>query len=339
MLTKINDLCTPIFHRWTPNLMAMRFELMKALPAFFRVKNLLLRNPKLTTVIESTSGTAGLGLAYVCREFGLRLILIADPAIDAVLQGRLEALGAIVIKVDARFKTEKGGFQKARLDELKRVLEIEAGAIWSEQYDCEDWSLAYAAAAGDLLAHGVQPDILIAACGSGASGCGVARALTTVRPIELHMVDTYGSVLFGTPEASRDLRGLGNSLVPKNLDYGLVDGVAWISNSAAVAAAYELNRESIDVGPTSGAAWLAARWLAHRFPTKQVVFICADDGRRYDEVVFNAAKVKALGEITAQDFNPRTVTHPSEVNGTDRFQYMAWGRRTLNEVLASPSQS
>ncbi len=339
MLTKIDDLCTPTFHHWEPNLTAMRFELMKALPAFFRVKKLLLRNPTIRTIVETTSGTAGLGLAHACQELGLRLILISDPAIDAELQSRLEALGAKVIKVDARFKTEKGGFQKARLDELNRILKTEAGSLWTQQYHHEDWKLAYASAAGDLLASGIEPDILVAACGSGASGSGVARAIAMVRPIELHMVDTYHSTLFGTPEGPRDLRGLGNSLIPGNLDYTLVDGVAWINNAAAVAAAYEINREGLDVGPTSGATWLTARWLGHRFPTRQVVFICADDGRRYGNTVFNANQVKAFGEISARDYEPRIVNLPSETNGTDRFQYMSWGRRTLEEVLAAQSKS
>lgn len=338
MLSRVSDLCTPTFHRIDYNLTAMRFSLMKALPAQYRVKALLAQYPNLRTVVETTSGTAGLGLAAICEEVGIECILVSDPAIDADLQHRLEALGAVVIKVDKEFKFKPGGFQKARMECLKKILQAKPGSVWTEQYNNADWSLAYASAVGDLRAAGFRPDILVAACGSGASGCGVARALAKLGPIHTYMVDTAGSVLFATPEGPRDLRGLGNSIIPKNLDHTLVDGVFWVNNAAAVAGAYEINQGLMDVGPTSGAAWLAARWLAHRFPTQEIVFICPDDGRRYPDV-HDAKKVEEFGPVTPRDFAPQIVTHPLQVRATERFQFFHWNRRTLEMVLSTPVTS
>src|SRR5689334_5960040 len=81
-----------------PNLFAASFPLMKLLPARFimdRARDEGTLKPG-AVVIETSSGTFGLGLAMVCNQRGHKCILVSDPAIDPPLRRRLEELGATV---------------------------------------------------------------------------------------------------------------------------------------------------------------------------------------------------------------------------------------------------
>jgi len=339
MISRISDLATPTFCQLDDNLWAMRFELMKVLPAWHTIKLLLASHPGLRTIVETTSGTCGLAEAYVCKELGLELVLASDPAIDQPLRNRIENLGARVLVVPNEYKDREGGFQRARLEIVHEILREDRHAVWTNQYSSPNWPLAYAAAAGDLLANGLEPDIIVAACGSGASGCGIHQALGMVRDVRLYAVDTPGSVLFGAPEARRDLRGLGNSIIPGNLNHSQIDGVFWVVNSLAVDAAHQLCSLGLDVGPTSGAAWIAARTLAAQHPARQVVFICPDSARRYP-LVDDKATLADLGWLgTHVSASPVIVNHPSQLKLDEPLQAFPWNRRTLAEVATdSPTR-
>jgi cysteine synthase A len=74
--------------------------------------------------------------------------------------------------------------------------------------------------------------------------CGTSRALRARFPA-LHTigVDTHGSVLFGLPdEGKRLLRGLGNSLMPKNVDHTAFDEIHWVRGEEGFRATRELHR-------------------------------------------------------------------------------------------------
>ena len=101
-------------------------------------------------------------------------------------------------------------------------------------------------------------------------------------------VDTHRSVLFGQPDGPRALRGLGNSLRPANLDHSVFDEVHWCSAAEAYAHTRRLHaRHALFQGPTSGAAYLAARWWAERHPDQQCVALLPDEGYRYQATVYD----------------------------------------------------
>ena len=74
------------------NIHVLKFELMKLLPARYIIEKSLNSGllTKEMTVIESSSGSFALGLAYVCAKHHLRLIIVGDPAIDKNLKNKLE---------------------------------------------------------------------------------------------------------------------------------------------------------------------------------------------------------------------------------------------------------
>ncbi|MEU3060568.1 pyridoxal-phosphate dependent enzyme [Streptomyces subrutilus] len=269
-------------------------------------RNILLEARRLGTlrpgapVIESSSGTMALGVALVGRSLGHEVHIVTDPRIDPVTLAKLRALGCRVHVVEAM---TSHGWQSARLERLAELLEELPGAFWPQQYTNPDNPGAYRTLAGELLADLGRFDTLVGAVGSGGSLCGTARALRETLP-GLHVVgvDCVGSALFGQPDVPQRLQsGLGNSLLPKNLDRTLVDEVHWLNDHEAFAATWDLAREQqIFGGNTSGSVYRVLTGLAERAePGTRIVGILPDRGDRYADTVYNEAhwEAHALREV------------------------------------------
>lgn len=315
-------------------LYAACFQLMKLLPArhiLARAREEGVVRPG-SVVIETTSGTFGLALAMVCALDGYRLVLVSDPAIDAPFKRRLEDLGARVEIVAE--PAAVGGFQRARLDRMAEVQAEYPGHFCPSQYANPLNPGAYAALAHHLGETVGRVDCLVGAVGSGGSMCGTAASLRRSNPgLRAVGVDTHGSVLFGQPDSKRLLRGLGNSLMPRNLDHTAFDEVHWVTAAEAFRATRALHRShALFMGGTSGAAYLAARWEARREPDANVVVLLPDEGYRYQETIYKDEWLRENGVwLDELPEGPETVAGPSEASG-GRWARMAWGRRSYEEV-------
>jgi cysteine synthase A len=251
-------------------------------------------------IVESSSGTLGLGVAMVGAALGHPVHVVTDPRIDALSLAKLRALGAVVHVVESM---SGQGWQGARLARLAELRESLPGAFWLEQYANPDNPAAYRALADELLADLGTLDVLVGSVGTGGSLCGSARALRERLPsVRVVGVDTVGSVLFGQPDRPGRLQsGLGNSLLPKNLDRGLVDEVHWLNDHEAFAATTDLARDhQIFAGNTSGSVYRVLRHVAsHAAPGTRVVGILPDRGDRYADTVYSPDYWAAQG-ISAQ---------------------------------------
>ncbi|MDF3299502.1 pyridoxal-phosphate dependent enzyme [Streptomyces tropicalis] len=259
-------------------------------------RNIILEARRLGTlrpdaaVVESSSGTMALGVALVGRSLGHEVHIVTDPRIDPVTLAKLRALDCRVHVVGAM---TSHGWQSARLERLAELMAELPGAFWPQQYTNPDNPGAYRDLAGELTADLGHIDTLVGAVGSGGSLCGTARALKETLPA-LHVVgvDCVGSALFGQPDVPQRLQsGLGNSLLPKNLDRTLVDEVHWLNDHEAFAATRDLAREQqIFGGNTSGSVYRVLGDLARRAePGTRVVGIMPDRGDRYAETVYSDA--------------------------------------------------
>lgn len=239
-------------------------------------------------IVESSSGTMAEGLARVGRLSGYRVGIVADPRMDAVTAAKLRALGA-ELEIVERYDPV-GGWQTVRLRRLRALLE-QPRTYWVGQYDNPANAAAYAPV-GRYLAEEFEGDIevLVGAVGTGGSLCGTARALRSYVPgVQVVAVDAVGSVLFNQPHRSRLQSGHGNSVVPGNLDYNVIDQVHWVSDGEAFNACRELARRTgIFAGGSSGAAYLVASWIARRLTARQrVVAIFPDRGDRYFATIYS----------------------------------------------------
>lgn len=335
--TIIDALILPNTVRLGPQLYGAAFFLMKLLPAHFILANARaagLIEPG-STIIETTSGTFGLALAMLCNQLGYRLILVSDPAIDDAFRRRIELLGTTVDIV--REPAPNGGFQRARLDRMAEIQAMHPDHFWPAQYDNDDNPGGYALLADFLSKTIGRIDCLVGTVGSGGSMCGTSRYLRELYP-QLYVigVDTLGSVLFGQPDQKRLLRGLGNSLMPTNVAHNAFDEVHWVSAAEGFLATHELYREhALFMGPTSGTAYMVARWWAQQHADASVVVLLPDEGYRYQETVYNEAWLRANDSWLEQlPVAPRPVDRPSEAG--PGWSCMRWQRRGYEQVLGRP---
>ena len=337
----VDAIALPRLVRLRPNLIGLAFPLMKLLPARFIVRKAL-EEGELEPgglIAETTSGTFGLALAMVARLGGHPLTLVSDPAIDAPLQRRLEDLGATVHIV--REPGPTGGFQQARLAVLERVLAGNLGSFCPRQYSNPHHPGSYAPCAEQLAHAAGAIDCLIGTVGSGGSMCGISSYLRLVCPELMAIgVDTHGSVLFGQSDAGggRMLRGLGNSLMPPNVDHTAFDRVHWVGAAEAFLATRRLHRDhALFMGPTSGAAFLVADWYARNNPDALTAVILPDEGYRYQDTVYDDAWLEEKGlRLDAPPAGPVEWDHPHD--GPETWSYFRWGRREYAEVMGAPPE-
>jgi cysteine synthase len=327
----------PRLVRLAPNLFGACFTLMKMVPARYILRRAAaqgLLGPG-TTIVETTSGTFGLALAMQAARMGRRLILVSDPVIDERLYRRLADLGAQVNRVPAGADQQPGGYQGARLRRLREIMDTHPDAFCPEQYSNPDNPRSYADVA-ELLADRLgQVDCLVGPVGSGGSMCGTASHLRSAFPrCQAVGVDTHNSVLFGHPDGSRELRGLGMSLLPANLDHRVFDSVHWCTAAAAYRATRELHQQhALFRGPSSGAAYLAARWWAARHPDAVTVVMLPDEGYRYQDTVYDDEWLRAVGHLDAPvPDEPVPVAYPAQPGGA--WTSFEWARRGFADVMA-----
>jgi S-sulfo-L-cysteine synthase (3-phospho-L-serine-dependent) len=337
-----NALELPRVVRLGPNLFGAAFTLMKLLPA----RHILERarqdgslEPG-TIVIETTSGTFGLALAMECSLRGHPLVLVSDPAVDSALRRRLRDLGAQVVIVER--PAPVGGLQQARLDRMVELRARHPRHFLPSQYANPDNPGAYRALAEALTASIGPVDCLVGPVGSGGSMCGTASSLRQAGHDAVAVaVDTPGSVLFGQRDFPRRVRGLGNSLMPPNLDHTTFDEVHWVSDRETFAATRALHRHhALFMGPTSGASWLVARWWARTHPDATVVALLPDEGHRYSDTVYDDAWLDRQGlflrgrpgarGMRRLPARPCEVTRPGDAG--PEWSWLAWGRRRYDQV-------
>jgi S-sulfo-L-cysteine synthase (3-phospho-L-serine-dependent) len=318
----------------TGNLYAAAFSLMKLLPARYIIDRAEAAGllPPGTPVLETSSGTFGLGLALVCCLRGYPLTIVGDAAIDAELRTRLEMLGARVEIVAEN--GHPGGIQGARLDRVKELHREQPSSFIPDQYDNPDNGRSYEIV-GDLVLDTVgMVDCLVGPVGSGGSTGGLAATLRMARePMRMIGVDTHGSTIFGQPNAPRLLRGLGSSIHPRNVRYTAYDEVHWVTPAEAFSATHTLYREhALFMGPTSGASYLVAAWWARRHPGDTVLAILPDEGHRYQKTVYNGEWLSGQGvDVTDRPQEPTLVSHPADAR--HRWSRLLWGQRGYEEVV------
>lgn len=317
------------------NLHAVDFRLMKIHPAAGILTRALATGEikRGDYVCETSSGTMALGCAVLAKELGLHLHIFGDKAIDPSLQRTLEQLGTEVEIIEAdRANGNIQELRKARLLEFQK----QSGAMWLSQYDNPNNRLAYGDAAKKIIKNLGKIDCLVASVGSGGSSCGLAGYLRHFFPeMKLIGVDTFGSVIFGQKPDTRELRGLGNSIIPKNVIHEMFDEVHWLGAHEAYHATHELlTRATLKRGPTSGAAYAVARHYAEAHPNARVLAVFPDDSLRYEATIYNPEWLAHHGYLKAPSATrPMLVAHPREArSGWCRY---LWRRRSLSAVQRS----
>jgi len=263
---------------------------MKDRPAMYMVERGRARGDLLpgARIVESTSGTLGLGLALAGTVYGHPVTLVTDPGMEPMMLRMLAAYGADIDLVTEPHPT--GGWQQARRDRVTEILASDPTAWYPDQYNNPDNVDAYRDLALELQSQLGTVDILVCSVGTGGHSAGVAKVLREFNPdLKLIGVDTIGSTIFGQPAQSRLMRGLGSSIYPDNVDYAAFSEVHWVAPAEAVWACRALAATSYaSSGWSGGAVALVAGWAARHHDTDTTIAAIFPDGpQRYFDTVYN----------------------------------------------------
>jgi cysteine synthase A len=265
-------------------------------------------------IVESTSGTLGLGLALAGIIYRHPVTLVTDPGLEPIVRSMLTAYGARVEIVTEPHPI--GGWQQARKDRVAEILAAETDSWCPDQYQNPDNVDAYRGLAEELIDQLGTVDTLVCSVGTGGHSSGVGRVLREHNPdLRLVGVDTIGSTIFGQPASSRLMRGLGSSIYPGNVDYAAFDEAHWVAPNEAVWAARTLAAAYHASGGWSvGAVALVAGWVARTSaPGSRVAAIFPDGPMRYHGTIYDddyCCSHDLLDRPPAQD--PDVIDDPSD---------------------------
>ncbi|MBY6413913.1 PLP-dependent cysteine synthase family protein [Rhodococcus sp. BP-252] len=265
-------------------------------------------------IIESTSGTLGLGLALAGITHQHPVTLVTDPGLEPIVHRMLAAYGAHVELVTTPHPT--GGWQQARREKVRDLLDAHAGSWCPDQYTNPDNVEAYESLAHELIAQLGRVDTLVCSVGTGGHSAGVARVLRRFCPdLKLVGVDTIGSTIFGQPASTRLMRGLGSSIYPDNIDYQAFDEVHWVAPAEAVWSCRTLAATHHASGGWSvGAVALAAGWIARTSsPETRVAAVFPDGPQRYFDTIYNDDYCTEHDLLDVDPPTvPTTIDHPAD---------------------------
>lgn len=268
-------------------------------------------------VVESTSGTLGIGLAFAGQALGHPVILVGDTELEPSMRQLLRSYGARLELVDR--PAAEGGWQAARIARLREVLRRTPRAYWPDQYNNPDNAAGYRSLAAELTAQLDHLDVLVCSVGTGGHSRGLAGPLRRRWPrLKVIGVDSVGSAIFGQPARPRLMRGLGSSIHPANVAHEAFDEVHWVGPAEAVDACRRLARSGfVSGGWSTGAVALVSAWAARVEPGAVVATVFPDGPHRYLGTVYDDDFCHAHGLDTAERaVRPVEIPHPRSVEAT-----------------------
>lgn len=246
------------------------------------------------TVIESSSGNMGIGLAQACNFHDLKFICVVDPNAQRENLRIIEALGGIVELVSEPIN---GDFLTARIRRVKELLSSRTGAYWPNQYSNDENCMAhYEGTIKEIYEQtGGEFDHLLVATSSTGTIQGCQRFLDDHgSSATVTAVDAMGSVLFGGVRGKRKIPGLGAGILPplsSELDCSRVERVSDIE--CVVGCRRAAAKEAVLVGGSAGGVLQALRRDQQTYQGGRCVAILHDSGTRYLNTVFSDSWVES----------------------------------------------
>ncbi len=234
------------------------------------------------TIIESTSGNTGIGLAYIARECGFKCKIVMPNTMSVERINLLKGYDAEVVLTDGKL-----GMSGSILEAEKLNRET-PNSLYMRQFDNPSNPKAHYYSTAREIYRDLDGkiDVLVAGVGTGGTITGIGKYLKEQNPkIKIVAVEPATSaVLSGEKAGAHKIQGIGAGFVPKVLDTSIYDEVIKVTNEAAFEMTKKLKLvENLSVGISSGCAVYAGVKLAvmDENKDKNIAIVCADGGEKY----------------------------------------------------------
>ena len=268
------------------------------------------------TIIECTSGNTGMGLAIAAAVRGYKCIFTTTDKQSKEKIDLLKALGADVIVCPTNVHPDDPG---SYYSVAKRISTEIPNSFWFNQYDNLSNRQAHYESTGPEIWEQTDGKVthIITGVGTGGTISGTARFLKEQnKDVKVWGIDTYGSVfkkyhetgIFDEQEIYPYItEGIGEDILPKNVDFSLIDHFEKVSDKDGALMARKIAREEgMLLGYSAGSA-VAGLWQM-RAELKEddvVVVIIHDHGSRYVGKIYNDDWMRERGflesELKAKD--------------------------------------
>lgn len=244
------------------------------------------------TIVESSSGNFGIGLAAIGAARGYKVTIVVDSKTSSTMKRLLKAYGARLEEVPLSMADKNGSMQKARMNHAKSIASRIRGSYYPCQHLNPDNPSAHFLYTGKEILQGIHGELDAVVVGISTAGqiTGLARYLRIYSPkTSIIAVDVAGSVALGAPAHPYKMTGLGLSFTPPNLDTDLITAGYTISDQLAFSMCHLMaQKEGMLLGASTGA--IVAGGIAYmqtQPPGRTVLMINPDRGDRYLDTVYN----------------------------------------------------
>ena len=238
-----------------------------------------------TIIVEPTSGNQGIGLALVGAVRGYRTIIVMPDSVSEERRKLVHHYGAEVILIhDAG---DIGACIEECLQTALRMAEEDSNVYVPQQFSNPANNDAHRyRTAVEILEQVEGPiDGFCSGVGTGGTISGIGEVLKAQNPqIEIWAVEPENAAILAGGNIGTHLQmGIGDGVIPDNLNQSIYSNICIISDEEAIQTARDLARkEGLMCGISSGTNVAAAIKLARKLGKgKTVVTVLPDTAERY----------------------------------------------------------
>jgi cysteine synthase len=234
------------------------------------------------TIIECSTGNAGIACSAVAAIKGYDCVIVLPQGMSPERKAMIRAYGADLVLTPGA-----GTDIDLAIAKMREIVAADPDRyFFPGEFENPDNPTAQQVSGEEIWEQASgRVDAVVGSQGTGGWITGVARALKAhdpevrafaVEPAECPLLSEQRWGTHGVP-------GIGDGIIPRNLDLSLMDGIVTVTTEDALEMARRMAREEgLLCGPSSGINVVAARKVAEKHPElRRIVTVVPDTGQRY----------------------------------------------------------